>query len=230
MAFCAQCGRDVAAHLSNCPHCGAPQARAATPAAYAAAAPAEGAAPGGPVGQTRSPGMVIVLVLVTFGIYGLIYWWNVSKEADAYAQRPGHAHGRVKLGLILLGVGLLVMLVASFMMIGAAFSASETPDPEAAAAGALAGGALFMFAAFAVILAGSVLLMMGQWRVWKTIEEDERRRGVPNPLSPVLQLVFMLLPYVNLITMFIAYYRTQKGHNEMWAQARAGPAPVPRAY
>jgi hypothetical protein len=41
-------------------------------------------------------------------------------------------------------------------------------------------------------------------------------------------LAFMLIPYVNLVTMWIAYYTTQKRLNGMWAAAAPSYAAPPR--
>jgi hypothetical protein len=76
-------------------------------------------------------------------------------------------------------------------------------------------------------IAGGILMLIGQWRVWTAIQEDEMRRGLPKPLSPGVMLAFMLIPYVNLVTMWIAYYRTQKSLNGMWESAAIAPVAAP---
>lgn len=162
--------------------------------------------------------MVLVLTFVTLGIYGLPYWWRVSKEVDDYMGRPGHAHRRIRLGVFLL-LGALAALVVGFVVVFAAAASAE----EAAATGAEPAGAGFagfalvvMLAGYGLLLAAVILWYMGMWRVWKSIEEDERRRAVADPLSPGMMLVFMLVPILNYVTTWVALYQTQKHLNAMW--------------
>lgn len=225
MGFCSKCGRAIDGSPAACPSCGAPYA---APAAYDPSSSAPAYGPGGPAGKVRPPAIVLILILVTLGIYGLFYWWSVSREVDDYTGRPGYAHRKVRLG-IFLSLGALVLLVIGFVLLGSALSFSEGAEPQAEVdAGAAGGFMLAMMAGGAAAVAGAILLLMGQWRVWTTIRDDEVRRGIQNPLSPGLQLFFVLMPYVNLVTMWIAYYRTQKGLNGMWE--RTGPAtPAPYA-
>lgn len=51
--------------------------------------PAGGAAlgPVGPTGKERNPIMVIVLTMVTCGIYGLIQFWAMLNELKAFRQK-----------------------------------------------------------------------------------------------------------------------------------------------
>lgn len=217
------------------PAAGSPGFGSAAPPAYAPAAPQAEAwggsapvppGPAGPVGRTQEPWLVLVLMLVTLGFYGLFYLLRVSREVDDYTQRPGHAGRKVRLGLLLF-LGAVVLLVAGF-----AFAAAAAPSEAELAggtepdAGGLGAFLLFVFLGMGLALAGGILMLIGQWRIWKTIEEDERRRGVPKPLSPGLMLVFMLIPYVSIVTMWIAYYRTQTGLNGMWAAAGQAPQAV----
>ncbi|HET6154374.1 MAG TPA: DUF4234 domain-containing protein [Marmoricola sp.] len=62
-------------------------AYAAPPApAYAAPAPAYGApAGGGPVGQIRSTGMSMLLFIVTFSIYGYVWYFKTGEERKQYS-------------------------------------------------------------------------------------------------------------------------------------------------
>jgi hypothetical protein len=94
----------------------------------------------------------------------------------------------------------------------------------AGAAGA-GGGGLLAFGALGVALfllmiplgvLGAVFFFMGAWRVWATLREREAAAGARKPLSPGAQLTMYLVPYVNLVTMWIAAYRTQSHLNAMW--------------
>lgn len=184
-----------------------------------AAVPASAA---GPVGRTQEPWLVVVLTLVTLGIYGLFYWWRVSKETDAYAGRPGHAHGRVRLGLFLALAALGTVVVGAVAMVGSVASAAASgafdADPDAGPLASAGAGMTLLFVGIVLGFAGGIFLLVGQWRVWTVIRDDEARRGVAKPLSPGVMLAFVLIPYVNLVTMWIAYYRTQDRLNGVWAQ------------
>lgn len=227
MGFCSQCGRPIEGNLSFCPSCGAaysPSTLAPTPAAPGFAATGGGR---GPPGEVRSPGIVLLLILVTLGIYGLFFWLRAARETDAYTQRPDHARGKVRLGF-LLSLGALVVFILGFVLAGASLPMSEAEaQAQDVSGGAVAGFLLAMFVGVALTVAGTVFLFIGQWRVWSAIQDDESRRGVPTPLSPGLMLAFMLIPYVNIVTMWIAYYKTQKGLNGMWESATAAPVAAP---
>lgn len=205
MAFCTACGGSLA-----------PSAYGQAPAAAPVAAAAQPAPPG-PRGVTQEPVLVVVLALVTLGIYTLFYWWRVSKETDAWASRAGHAHKPVQAG-VLLGVAVgAVGIIAFVAMLGSIFASLASGAPEVQAMTGMATYVLAMMLVMVGGIASLIFLAIGQWRVWSAIEADERRRGHPSPLSPGLQLLFVLLPYVNIVTGFIALYRTQERLNEMWA-------------
>jgi hypothetical protein len=223
MSFCPRCGAPTSAGMSFCTSCGeALPARVEPALVPAPAAPAGVVASSRPRGETQEPWLVVVLVLVTFGIYQYIYWWRVSREVDTYRGTPGHAHHAVRvatfvglaaLALGLIGVGLLMSALFSNL------SALEAQEPSDAEVFALFAPAfvLFPFVLVAALVA-FVFWLVGLWRVWSGIAQEERARGRSDPLSPGVQLAFVLVPYVNLVTLFVALYRTQDRLNALWRQ------------
>lgn len=83
------------------------------PHPYAAAPPpAYGGAPTtGPIGQVRSTGTCILLMIVTLGIYSLVYYYKTHEEMK---QHSGQGLG----GLVALLLGLFVGFVLAFTMPG----------------------------------------------------------------------------------------------------------------
>lgn len=230
MPFCATCGASVPETATFCPSCGTARAGVvglAPPPVVARAGPPR------PVGATREPWLVVLLGFVTLGIYALVFWWQSSKEVDAFRGEPGRAHGKVKAGVLTAVAAVAVFVVGIFSVVGAAVSAAANAGSDSPSPSVLAGAGVFMlalFAGFALALVAAVLLYMGLWRVWQAIETDERARGVPSPLSPGLMLVFVLVPYLNLVGTWIALYKTVKGLNGMWAAESARSAGAAHAW
>lgn len=235
MSFCPRCGAPTTPAMTFCTACGEKLAQTAyVPQAPAPATPGgtpPGAitpaipAPAGPAGVTMEPWLVLVLTLVTFGVYGFFYWWRVSKEVDAYRGTPGHANQPIKTAIIVGSVVMVLMVVLFALFLGALVDAGLSQDfqgePTPEQVEAILGGMAGAFAIIPLIAIGAlvafVFWLVGQWRVWSAIEADERRRGHPSPLSPGLQLVFVLVPYINIVTTWIALWRTQDRLNQMWA-------------
>lgn len=168
--------------------------------------PSRGGSPGGgPTGKEVSPGIVILLTIVTLGIYMLFWGWNRTSEVDAYSAGGTDAHRPFKIGIGLY-VGAAVLWAVAFVVTGSATDLS----------GAGAGFALMGLAGL-VGLAGAIAVLVSYWRVWKFVEVQEREIGSMNPLSPGLMLALTLIPIVNYIGIFYVLYRTQKGLNTVWA-------------
>lgn len=175
----------------------------------------------GPRGTTRETWLVLVLSLVTFGIYNLYYWWVVSRDVDAYAQRPNHSHKLVKIGtLILVGaiVGALVLIVPILAAIITVSTAQADPGPEVL--GALVGYVGLLFLLGAVYFGGAIVRLVGKYRMWELVEADERRRNVPSPLSAGIMLLLALagwfVPFVGVVMPFVILYMTQEHLNAAW--------------
>lgn len=162
-------------------------------------------------GRTQNPWAVLGLAIVTLGIYILFWLWRITKEVDAFAPAT-QAHRRYRRALVLAAIGMAVVVGAITAIVAGAASEST----------ALAGlGALLYVAALAVLVTGGVFSMIAYWRVWKTIEAEEKAAMVESPLSPGLCLALALIPIVNYVGGFYVIHRTQRGLNGMWER----PAP-----
>lgn len=86
MAFCKQCGAELSPDSVFCPKCGTNQT--------AQAAPAPGYGYGGPTGtykvniQERKIVTCIILSIVTCGIYGLVWFFNMVNDLNTAAPSP----------------------------------------------------------------------------------------------------------------------------------------------
>lgn len=159
-----------------------------------------------PTGRIQRPLAVLGLALVTLGIYILFWLWRITKEVDAFA--PGtQAHRRYRRALLLVAIGYAVLIgaVAAIAM-GAASEGTAL----------VAVGGLLYFAALVVLLTGAVFSLIAYWRVWKTIEAEEKAAMVDSPLSPGLCLALAMIPFVNFVGGFYVIHRTQRGLNGMW--------------
>jgi hypothetical protein len=116
----------------------APQSGEAPPPAPPAttsyeAAPAYAAAPpqAGPVGKIRSTGTCILLAIVTFGIYGLVWYYKTHEEMK---QHTGRGLGGVVALLIAIIVGIASPFISS-NEVGDLYAHSGKEKPVSAATG-----------------------------------------------------------------------------------------------
>lgn len=232
MRFCGSCGESLpqqgadvrdrtpiapAASLAPPPtHAQAPEAEVA-PAAHAA----------GPVGETREPVIVLLLAVVTLGLYGLYYWWIASREVDEHTQRPGNSHNLVRIGTIVSVAAGIVLVFAVISFLGSLFAdlvAGRQPTDQEIASMVLGGIGIFLLAATAAFV-GSVLRLVGKWRMWSALEAHERARMHPNPLSAGLMVGLVIgswfIPFVGWILPLVVMYLTQEHLNQAWEAAGA---------
>lgn len=236
MSFCPNCGAPTSSAMAFCTSCGTSLARAVYPQAQgpgqAPGAPAQtqgqAQAVRGALGTHREPWLVVVLSLVTLGVYALYYWWVSSREVDAYAGKPGHSHGLVKIGVVVslvAGVAFVILFASFFFGMFALMLTGGEPD--ASMAGAFVGGILTLILVGTALFVGSVVLLVGKYRVWEAIEQDEKRRMHPTPLSATLMLVLTLasfvVPFAGFVLPLVVLYLTQEHLNQAWA---AGALPV----
>lgn len=194
------------------------------PATTPPTTPAPAAAPArGPGGTRREPWLVVILTLVTMGLYALYYWWVTSREMDASTRRPGHAHGPVRIGVIVSAAAaiLLAFLLATFFAtLLATILSGRAPDARDML-GTIAGGILLLFLASTAGLVGAILLLVGKYRIWEAIEQDERRRGHPTPLSAalmvILSLAALVIPFIGMVLPLVVLYMTQDHLEQAWA-------------
>ncbi len=78
--------------------------------AYAATAHQGGAPWSGPVGKQRGTLVVILLSIVTFGIYSLVYWFKTHEEMKNHS---GQGIGGVVALLLALFVGIVMPFIGS---------------------------------------------------------------------------------------------------------------------
>ena len=192
MSFCPQCGAPASPGLSFCTACGRTLAPGpATPAPQPALAPAEGAAAArpssGPAGKTVEPWVVVLLGIVTFGIYPLVLWWRASREVDAFTG--SRSHPVVRIGVLLSAVALALMAIVIAMTFGTVFAAvmadpESPPDADALSRG-MVESPLYLAAAV-VQVAGAVTIYAGLHKTWSALQAEETRRGRQDPVRPQL--------------------------------------------
>ena len=101
---------------------------------------------GKPVGEVRSVGTVIVLMMLTFGIYGL--YWNYVSFGEVHRYRGKGVGGGV--GLLTALVGIAPFLLASY--VGEMYREANEDPPVSGATG------LWMFPG-AFILIGPIVFL-----------------------------------------------------------------------
>jgi hypothetical protein len=227
---CPQCSTivDATSDPIRCPNCGftapMPRASAASPPmspsapVYAPPPPPGVSAYAGarPVGKKRSPGLVVFFSIITFGIYLLFWQWMISNEMDRFTGVPGR-HKPIRIGIVVELIGVALALL------GTGFFVSSVPmgaTPETIT-GDLVGGVILIALGLLAVLIGGIVALVGLYRLWTAVQQDDQMRGDPNPTSATLLLVLVILgfvvPYVGFVLILIAYFLTQKGLNRTWA-------------
>lgn len=238
MAFCPRCGAPTAPGTRFCGSCGQalpqqgatappPPPPAPAPPPYYAPAPPPAGYARGPPGPVREPVIVLLLAVVTFGLYGLYYWWVTSRDMDEYTQKPGHSHNLVRIGTIVILVAMVVLLFAAVSFIGTIIAeAADGQEPtEEEVLGIVFGamGTFFLIVTAATV--GAIIRLVGKWRLWTSLEADERARGHPAPLSPGLMLGLEIgswfIPFVGFVLPLIVLWMTQEHLNQAWQAAGA---------
>lgn len=262
---CPRCSTVLSADFGQeavCPSCGftAPVPAAAQPAA---ASPPAGAPaltpvpPGGEVpawarrGKVVHPALVVLLAVVTLGVYGLVYWWRVSRETDLLRGHR-HAHGVMKAGIPLAVLGVVALVAALAIGTALVYSIGETAEErfrsqEEALQALVDAGLPFAIAAlvaFVVALAGAVMVAVGQYRSWDTLRSAERAAGQESAINPGLYLFLpvgllfgaaipgaagVLLPLGGLLLALVFMAVTQAHLNRIWKGMASAPAPAPVA-
>ncbi|HET6406154.1 MAG TPA: DUF4234 domain-containing protein [Candidatus Thermoplasmatota archaeon] len=237
MAFCPRCGAPTTPGMRFCASCGerlaagvmppAPPASAAPPFA---ATPAAAHAPG-PAGRPREGMIVVLLAIITFGLYGLYFWWVTSRELDDYTRKPGNSHNLIRIGTIISVVAGVVLFFAGIAFVASIIAEAASggePSEEEILAMVFGGIGLFFLVGTAGFV-GSVIRLVGKWRMWSALEEDERRRLHASPLSAGLMLALTILswfvPFVGWVLPLVVLYMTAEHLNEAWQAAGAPTSP-----
>ncbi|GAA4119162.1 hypothetical protein GCM10022215_21380 [Nocardioides fonticola] len=102
-------------------------------AAYAApvGAPAPGAIAGGPIGKVRGTGVGILLFIVTFGIYGIVWYYKVHDEMKRHSNQ-GIGGGIALLLALFVGI---VMPFLTASEVGGLYERSGKAKPVGGATG-----------------------------------------------------------------------------------------------
>lgn len=202
-------------------------------------------------GKTVEPWVVVVLSIVTLGVYDLFYWWRVSREADLLKGRR-HAHGLARTGILMLALGLLVaaLFVVVVLIQAVATLGPEPTDDEVL--DAIGDAALPLLAAIIlpmlVAAAGGIVLLVAMYRSWGSIRDAELAAGRPDTVRPALYLFLpiglslagslvdpasqtlgSLLSLASAIVATVFMAITQSRLNRLWSLGAAGPAPAPAA-
>lgn len=197
---------------------------AASPSSYAQAAAPRAT---GPPGQVREPFVVILLAIVTLGLYGLYYWWVVSREVDEYTQKPGHSHKLVQIGTIISLVAGVILFFAAISFIGTIIAeAADGQEPTEEEVLGMVFGAIGTFILVGMAaFAGSIIRLVGKYRLWSALEENERARMHPNPLSAGLMIALVILawfvPFIGFVLPLVVMWMTQEHLNQAWQAAGA---------
>lgn len=261
---CPRCATILTAEVGAtavCPSCGfsatvPPPGTAPPPAPEPGAPLLTPVAPGAEVpawarrGKAVHPALVVMLALVTLGIYGIAYWWRVSKETDLLRGHR-HAHRVLKVGVLLAVIGFVVAVVVAAATAAVAYGIGATAEErfrsedeaiQAIVDASLPGAVVVLFAVLAA-LAGLVMVAVGQYRSWDTLRSAETARDGASVVNPGLYLFLplglllcaaipgvgwlMALGGLALGLTFMAI--TQARLNRMWAGLAAAPSPAPVA-
>lgn len=185
------------------------------------------------VGKFRKPIHVVLLSLVTFGIYRLYWLWKVSDEIDRFAGEDPSAHKPIKWGVIA-GLLLIPLLLLSAVVYTWASGLAETGSTAQVltlahgrfAIQAASHGAAGVFMVFFLLAVPAIILLyLGMWRIWSKIRKVETERGHPDPFKPGVNLALNLVPIVNIVGIFLVDYWTQDRFNKIRRGRRGATGP-----
>ena len=148
----------------------------------------------GPVGKLRHPVAVVVLSIVTLGIYTLVWWLKVSREVDD-AWPTARARKTMLTGTVLLVSGYAIMVVAGAGLTSIILPAyhnylDENPDGDVAgfredygsyidtSSSTLKGLVIALAIGGLALLAGSIVRLVAMIRTWKGLRDAERSVGL----------------------------------------------------
>jgi hypothetical protein len=173
-----------------------------------------------PVGKERPVALVVILTILTLGIYTLIWEWKISKEMDAFTGQPGR-HKIIRTAIVLAMVGIIVILLGVVLVV------KGIPEVESALPGpTFLPGFLLFFVAAGLFIAAYIMMVMGLYRIWTALEHDDKMRAEQNPTSAGLLLALMLVALVVNVVVFVVYGMTQSALNRTWKVYSTPPPPT----
>lgn len=161
----------------------------------------------GPVGKLRSPVIVVLLSLVTLGIYALVWWIKVAGEVDAATQRS-RARRPMVIGTFLLLSGYVVAVLTVVAAVAAiVYPAYQNFQEDSSAEGSFADNwqtyidasspavtaavivvALALLAAFA----GAIVRLIAMVRTWQGLRDAQKAAGLaPVPVAALVTMAIL---------------------------------------
>lgn len=145
--------------------------------------------------------------------------WKISKEMDAFTGVPNR-HRIMRTAILLMLAGFAVGAIGVIAIL-ASVPADETATLDTAELGGMMGAMVAILIAIGLVLTATILMIMGFYRVWTALEQDDKMRAQPSPTNTTLLLVLFILglviPYVGFIMVLVVYVMTQNSLNRTWA-------------
>jgi hypothetical protein len=180
----------------------------------------------GPTGRRRSPLAVVLLSVITFGVYALVWHHRVNREMHDFDPRMRVHPGRSTLAVAIPWVlGVLVTLAAAARIGVAALNLTLPFDPHVTVLQAYAALGAMLLIPYAVLLLpfAAVASVMTLERV--RIVEDRAGMTSDVQLRPCGLLCVMCVPVLGgLIVLAVAQHRL----NRVWHVAPATEARITR--
>ncbi|HVC04064.1 MAG TPA: DUF4234 domain-containing protein [Candidatus Acidoferrales bacterium] len=178
----------------------------------------------GPVGKHRSPGAVVVLSIVTLGIYSLVWHHRVNREAGYFDTRMHVIPGRSTLAVTIpWALGWLVSLVGATRIVLAVLNVTLPFDPHFTvlqAYGLLAGGLAIPYLTLLLPFSAAAWVMTLE-RV--RIVEDRIGRTTDVQLQPTRVVCWLLFPVVGGLVLIAM---VQRRLNRVWEDDKATTPPA----
>jgi hypothetical protein len=177
----------------------------------------------GPAGKRRSTLAIVVLSLVTLGVYSLVWHHRINREVGNFDTRMHVIPGRSTLALTIpWAIGWLVSIAGAIRIVLAVANVALPFDPHFTVLQAygLLGGALVIPYLELLLPFSAIALVMTLERV--RIVEDRMGRTTDVQLRPTRLICWMLLPVVGgLILMAIVQRRLNRAWEDDMAAAPA---------
>jgi hypothetical protein len=178
----------------------------------------------GPAGKRRSTAAIVVLSIVTLGIYSLVWYHRINREVGNFDTRMHVVPGRTTIAVAIpWAIGWLVSIAGAIRIVLAVANVALPFDPHFSVLQAygLLGGALVIPYLELLLAFSAIAAVMTLERV--RIVEDRMGRTTDVQLRPARVICWMLLPLAGgLIIMAI----TQRRLNRAWEDDMAAAPAV----